>query len=1758
MVSQPEILFEGHNSTVYLKGESEYGKPVVIKVMKHNHPSQEQVSLFNNEFDITQGLEISGIRQVYEKTKVDGKSALVMEYINGIPIKEYYQKEKMSLDEFLDIATKTCQVLGEIHQHHIIHKDIDSQNILITPEKEIKIIDFGISTKYSLKSQGPDSPEKLEGTLAYISPEQTGRMNRLVDNRSDLYSLGIVFYELLTGRVPFTSTDPLELVHSHLAQSPEPPNTHNPEIPELISDIILKLLRKNAVDRYQSAFGIKADLEKAHNYFQRDGKIPAFELAREDFSGKLSVPNKLYGRQKEIEFLLDSFERTCQGTSELVLIAGKSGVGKSALVHQIHKPITERKGFFIEGKFDQFQKNIPYLAFIQAFKSFVNHLLTESAQQMEMWRESIEQAIGVNGKVLTDVIPALELIIGKQPDVPELGPTESQNRFKLVFQNFVNAISQREHPLVIFIDDWQWADAASLNLLSTLLTNRSGDYTLFMGAYRVNEVDPSHPFMMMLEEIRKENPKIHTLLLDNLSQINLNELISDALRKDAEELQELSDLIFQKTQGNAFFVRQMLQSLYEENLLQFDFEAQTWTWDLSKIRAMNITDNVVDLMSQKIQKLSDQTQTALKLAACFGNRFSIHNLAIAKEKNDLAGTKLVEAHLEPAVAEGLLIALDEDYKFAHDRIHQAVYSLIPDEEKMQKHLRIGRLLVQSISPEQQEELLFDIANHWNYAIDLLEDENERKFSTKLNLRAGIKARASAAYKPAYSYLEMATRLLDAQSWETDYAITLEVYSEILQAAFLKGDLELSEKYIQIVLENGKDILDKMPAYEIEMQYHIARGDQRQALNTGLEVIDLLHITLAGSPYEIPDIESVYNLPDIRDERVKAALEIMDSIITPAWALDPRLFEQITYTMVNLSVDYGNSASACVGYAFYGGVLCAKLGDIENGYKFGKLAIRLLDKYNARFFKAKVDNLFASRVLHWKEAARESGKIHFEAIQVGLETGEIEFASYNIVEACHYNFLVGSNLDNLKIKYEKNLSLIRQLKQEFHVNYLSPWVQMIHNLLEEQEDPCFLNGTYFQEEVFLPQFEKENQLTLSFITYQAKTLLAFLFKDFEAAYLHVTKADQYKEGVTGMLYQPVHNFLYSLIMIARFPEASMEEKQTFLKEIDSNQKQLKIWAYHSPNNYQHKYDLVMAETLRLSGQNTRAMDYYDRAIDGAVATKYLWEEALANELAADFYIHKEKSKIAKPYILDAYYAYQTWGCIPKLNQLEKEYTRFLRSSRPNHAQLTSRNVTLGSISGLAPNLDMHTIIKASQTLSGEVVLSNLLQKMMRIVIENAGAQKGYFIQPSNGQWVIEAECDLQSKEVEAMKSIPIDQVDGLSDKPKLSSELLYYVIRTRENIVINDANQKVNMLGASYVEKCNPKSVLALPLIYHGKLSGILYLENNLTTDAFTPNRLEILEILSTQITISIENALLYENLEEKVKERTAEVVKAKEIIENKNQSITASINYAKRIQDAMLPQMSRVKALLPESFIFFKPRDIVSGDFYWCSKIEPQPILEDLTQDGQTRKVLQGYDSEKTVICAVDCTGHGVPGAFMSLIGNDLLNEIVDIARVSNPAKILEELNEGVRLALRQQQTDNKDGMDVALCVIDYQDRTLEFAGAKNPLVYIQDGVLHEIKGDKMPVGGFQKANKRDTEFTKHQVSIRKPTYCYIYSDGYQDQFGGEFNRKFMVKRLKQMFLEIHQEPMEKQKRILQNTLDKWMENEKQIDDILIIGFKVG
>ena len=1506
-------IYESANSLVYRAIREQDQQPVILKVLKENYPTPQELTRYKQEYEIIRSLNLDGIVGAYGLHKYQNTLVILLEDFGGESLKILMSQRQFTLKEFLVIAIQAAESLGNIHAAHIIHKDINPSNIVFNPEtKQLKIIDFGISTVLSRENPTLKNVNILEGTLAYMSPEQTGRMNCSLDYRTDFYSLGVTFYQLLTDRLPFETTDPLELVHCHLALTPRPVNQINSDIPQAISDIVMKLLAKNAADRYQSAWGIQADLVICLMQLENHGNIENIIPGIHDVSNKFLISQKLYGRDQEVELLLTAFERVSEGKTELMLVSGYSGIGKSALVQEIYKPITRQRGYFIRGKFDQYQRNIPYYALIQACQELIKQLLTESEAQLEVWASQLLAALGANAQVIIDVIPDVELLIGSQQPVIELGPAESQIRFHRVFQKFIRVFSQVTHPLVIFLDDLQWADSATLKLIEQIMKDQASQSLFLIGAYRENEVTAAHPFMLTIDEIRLAGVNVNHIQLLPLDETAINQLIADTLKCDHTRAKPLAELVLNKTQGNPFFVKEFLKSLYTEKLLNFDLEALIWQWDIRQIEASQFTDNVVELMALKIKKLPENTQNVLKLAAAIGNQFELNTLAIVNQKS-ASETALI---LHSAVAEGLVLPLSDEYKsieldindpwsltnsseprtmeykFAHDRIQQAAYSLIPESDKQAVHLQIGQLLLSHTPLDQQEAKVFDIVNQLNLGIKAIKfrgnqeqqqicfPDNLAKLKlnltrhelAELNLIAGKKAKASAAYKAALKYLQIGIKFLGIDSWFYAYNLTWELFVEAAEAAYLSGDFEQQDELVSVVLQQASNLLDQVKVYEVKIQAYIAQNKLKEAVETAIAVLKLLGVKFPELPNQFDiwvsfwltklrligrKIADLVNLPLMTEPNKLAAMRILSSVVPAAYFAVPKLMPLLVFKQINLSVKYGNAPLSASAYASYGIILCDLGFDIDAGYRFGQLALSLLDRFNIQGgttidpTKAKTlanVNFFARP---WKEHLNATLHPLLEAYSSGLETGDLEAAAYAAHNYCLHSYFVGKELSKLQEEITTYGDVLSQLKQErtFRMNKL--YRQVIVNLRQRMENPGCLTGDLYNEFKMLPQHQTANDLTAVCVLHFNKMILCYLFESYQQAAENATTAEKYLAGLKGTVIVPIFYFYDSLVRLELFAEAPRYQQKLILKKIADNQKKIQQWSAHAPMNHLHKFYLVEAERYRVIGQLHQAADCYDRAIELAQENEYPHEQALANQLAAKFYLRRGKNAIARSYMQDAHYGYLQWGATAKVQDLETRYPQLITATElaTQGRTTTSSTTSTGSVT----SLDLATVMNASQAISGEIVLEHLLAKLMKMLIQNAGAQKGILILSINGKLLIEAEGSVDAPEVRVLQSIPVSDQSSV----RLPLSMINYVARTKETLVLNDATRESSFIQDAYVKSDQPRSVLCCPLVNQSKLTGIIYLENNLTTAAFTQDRLEVLKLLSSQAAISIENAKLY-------------------------------------------------------------------------------------------------------------------------------------------------------------------------------------------------------------------------------------------------------------------------------------------------------------
>lgn len=1743
------LISESLNSKLYTIFDHQLKEKILVKEFTLISNAQQDAANLN-EYNILNELDINGVRKVLKTETVNNKVYIYFEYIEGKTLKEYKAED---IVDFLETSIKIIRIINNIHRKNIIHKDLNSNNIIITSKKNVFIIDFGISTKLSVKKQFVTNPENLEGTLQYISPEQTGRMNRNVDYRSDLYSLGITFYELLCRKLPFDSNDPLELIHYHIAKNPVPPNQINKDIPKTLSDIILKLLSKNPEDRYQSSYGIKYDLEKCLEFAKNETICDgSFSIATKDFSGKLQIPQKLYGRENELEILENSFDRACSGASELAIISGNPGTGKTVLVDELFRRISQQNGYLIKGKFDQYQTKIPFSAVRQAFVDFCDIILTENKERLQYWKQLILSAVRNNGKVLFDLIPNLELIIGKQPQLTKLGVTENQNRFINVFRDFVRAICKPEHPLVLFIDDWQWSDSATLMFLITTFKSFQGKHLMLIGAYRPKEMPIGHGFIKVIENAEKDNINVCRIELSSLQKTDVQRLVKDTISSDNNDL---ANAVFEKTNGNPFFTATFLNSLYENSLLKFKFpknidDNAKWIWDVNLVAGLQMTDNVIDLLISKIEKLNVKNQNIIKIASCIDNKFDIELISEITQQSKIE-LKNIFLNL---IEKDLVIPLDENLdkidnknqlnsflKFRHDRIQQAAYSLIDNKELEGIHLQIARLYTPEgfcEKPKKAADKIFEIVSHYNKALNLIDDKNEILKLANLNIFAAQEAQLSTAYTAALQYLEVANQLLLGNQWNKNYELAYRFNKISAECNFLNSEEGKALEYLDILKKNHKTLEENI--YIKELSANILMN-----ISKGVEARNVTYNALLEYGYEIPETEKelkaktefifeeiqnklknknifdLLNLPEAPDnEQTKKDIFAISLLHTFVQNDENNLTNYLSAYFVNQSLSIGKHIAVSLAYIYFAGYY---VSEVKNEYQlaaeFGKIGYEISETYGINKYNVGTRNWYSQFLSHLNIHLYKDNDFLLENYRRAQTVGELLYASYVPTVILEFAFWAAPSIQNVMETHNRQIVEAKKYGFVEAKMFFSLWYHSALALLGKTKAIDDLNcETYNQG---------ENDAKLEEIPWIAGFYYPIIFVNYAQAgnwETIIRKYEKREKFIYGISPAALHGkFFYTLALLKSENYTGKDR----LKKIEERISEFCKIAKIGKENFEHKYLILKAEKLIFENKNLeKIIITFDQAIKSAKDNNYVLYEAFANELAAEYFFKKKFIRIAKAYIRQAYKLFEKYGAVAKTTILEKKYPHLESFNTSGNKKNAIINTTFNS----EQNIDIQSIVKASQTLSGEIHLHSLLEKMMTVVIENAGAEKGFLLLKSKNDWRIEAGISAVSGKQSFLQSKPL----FFNNKPILAISIFNYVVRTREVIIVDNALTNTKFLKDEYIADGKILSILCMPLINKNKLEGVLYLENSLNKGVFTPKRIEPLKLLTSQMAISLENVQLYENLEEKVKERSAEVLRQKEIIEAKNQSITASINYAQRIQGAMLATMENIQKHLPESFILFKPRDVVSGDFYWFTE-----------QNG------------KIFIAAIDCTGHGIPGAFMSMIGNQILNEIVGTRKIYSPDEILMALSNEVRTALKQETTKNQDGMDAALCVIDKENHILEFAGAKNPLVYIQNEELNTLKGSKLTIGGTSNKYYNEKSYQKHTIDISIPTTFYIFSDGFQDQFDEESKRKFMIKKLRELLFEIHDSEMSEQKQILDDVIELWRGDTVQLDDILLIGVKV-
>ncbi len=1494
-----EFLYESRGSIIYRATSIAEQTPCILKILKGDYPSNEQLDRFRKEYYTTEQFHVDEIIKPLG-LYANGESLFIaLEDFGGESLEKALGSKALDVATFLDIAIKITTALSHIHHQQIIHKDINPSNVVWNATtNQVKIIDFGISSRLSREAPALASPNRLEGTLSCMSPEQTGRMNRMLDYRTDLYSLGVTFYKLLTGRYPFQGEDGMELVHAHIAKSPVAPHRIGHSIPEAVSNCVLKLMAKNAEDRYQSTFGLLQDLERCQSELHSNGSISNFEVGQQDVSESFQIPEKLYGRQQDIDNLMEAYKRVCSGSVELMLVAGYSGIGKSAVVHEIHKPIAAQGGYFISGKCDQYKRNVPYESLIQAFKELVLQLLTESDSQIRAWKEKLLKSVGNNGQVIIDVIPEVELIIGPQPAVQVLPATESLNRFNYLFQNFVRTFAEQSHPLVMFLDDLQWADQPTLNLIEIFINDIDSKHILIIGAYRDNEVDESHRLTSMLTKMQQSGVDINCMTLQPLPLEWTNQLVADTLSTSCEQTAALAQLCQEKTEGNPFFLNQLLLSFYKKRLVTFNSLTGVWQWNMEAIRNTPISDNVVDLMVEKLKLLPPQTQNVMQLAAALSNQFDLKTLAIIYQQS----SKATLSDLWDALQAGFIIPLDDEYKyinfdspairddqddsfnhtrfrFLHDRVQQAAYNLIEQSRLASVHLNVATLLDTNLSSTQRDELFFEIVDHFNQAGHNGISAEEANRRAAYNLEAAKKAKVSSAYGPALEYINAGIKCLATECWRSDYNLALDFHLVKGEVEWLNAKWDDAIATFDTALAHVSDTLDRCKINSFKSTAYRMKNDLSAALDVGLEALNELGIQESKYPtqQELDDAlanfyqnlankttEDFSLLPDLEDPYYLMVMDIYQTIVPPSYFLGSNLMFISGIRMTEISIKQGNSPLSSIGYMYLAALTLIEKKDFSNAKRFGELAIKLNEeKYQIKALEPVLKNMWGGHIAHYIDRLDKALETLQQGYQAGIDSGSHEWLGYNTVNHLSIAFWGPFTLGQSSSFNEQFIPTLKKVNRVILQCYYAVQAS-IHNLVNVQEDWDVLSSDIWPErEQVLQSCKDSGDSYTLLLEAQCHISLCNWFGDFVKGARYAEQAEPHLVSVTSIYLNLCFLFHQSMAYAGAYEHVDADKQALYLDKIAKTQQHFAALKQTNPL-YNFFSWMLKAELSRIEKDRLNTMDNYDQAIKHALQSSFHQNTALACERAGKYFYEQGKQRVAQVYLQDAIHNYAKWGAAAKVKSLNEEYAEFFNavlslSVNPD-STLNSNNLTL-TASRSANELDYASVLKASQTLSKEIVLRRLIQQLMKLLIENAGAEIGRLVLETVGKMTLVSETNVIHASPVAL-SQPIETSD---DVPLA---ILHLVERTKKSIVVDNAAQSSQFSQDPYIVRTQPKSILCQPILHQGKLLGMIYLENNLNIGVFNTERLQLIELLASQVAISIENSRLYKDLEEKVQERT--------------------------------------------------------------------------------------------------------------------------------------------------------------------------------------------------------------------------------------------------------------------------------------------------
>lgn len=1485
-----ERLHDGAAHDV-IRGTTSDGRAVILKLLRQLHPSPSQVARFEHEYGLLRRVDSDRVVKAYDFATDRRRWAIVQEDFGGVALSRQLGDADLSLPERVDIAIEIADALDELHAAGVIHKDINPSNIVRNAETgQLKLIDLGLATALTSESPSFSNRSDLEGTLRYISPEQTGRVAAVVDHRSDLYSLGVTLYELFARRLPFELEDAAALVHAHIARTPRP-LAEVAEVPETLSRIVMRLLSKAVDARYQSARGLRADLERCRAQL-RTGADQAFELARDDAPSRLLIPSRLYGREAPTASLIAALDRAVGadegglGSTAAILVTGPAGMGKSSLVKQLYRPLTARRGYFVSGKFEQFRR-APFSAFVNAFRELIIELLGASGERLERLRNDLEVALGPNGRVINDVIPQLELIIGRQPPVEALGAAETLNRFERTFSNFVRVFARPHHPVVLFVDDLQWADGASASLMRGLIAGQDMSL-LIIGAYRDDEVDANHPLSTALEALEADGHEIPRVTLSPLTTGDVATLIGDATRADAGPVAPLAELVVRNTGGNPLFVRELIKALAQDGLLRRERASGTWSWDLDEIVARGFTDSVLELMTARLADLTDRARRLLQFAACVGITFDTELLAALTHET----AQTVLDRLRPAIHDGVVVApsaRDGRLHFFHDRVQQAAYEGLEKEERARTHLAIGRRLRSDLGDAGTT--LFDVVFQLNRGSGLITDDDERLTLARLNLEAGSRAAASAANDAARRYFDGGLAMLPDDAWSAHYELKMALMVGAAAALYAVADHERAEVVVAESLTKARTGLEKADLYVSIVQQRTASGRYPEALDAAREGLALVGFELVSDGYMDAMMRSFGELqerlggmraadflerPFMTDPQAIARTRLLSWSMAAAFYLDPLLYSVISFEAMKLTADHGNSRDATALYAQYGHLLGALFGDPVGGYEYTVLSRELCDRLGNRRDKAEACFLSANFSLAWVRSLREARAINREGLQAGIESGGLQFARYCACYLAMNDLNLGEPLEDvLRDSREYLAQAVRQKDQIAQASHTVVGVvanNLAGNTSSVRDFACDGVG---DGEIIAQAAANQTMMVAAYL-YALECAALVTHGDWEAALEISEKGMELLPTIPGQINAGRIVFHTAVALAAsagKTPDGGLSSQDLArLQRADELTAQLAGFAANCEANWAHTEALVRAEIARARGDDGAAIEQYERAVRLAEEHEWTGDHTLACERAGRYWHGKGRSELSRGYLSQARYGYERWGARRKLSMLDAEFPGITPQEASPRRATGGETTSLTTTESASEALDLAAVLRASQALSGELALEPLLGRLLELVLESAGAQHGVMIVMDDGELVVRAAGSLEhDEEGEQVLRSDVTLNVSLQSFPNVSAAIVNYVARTGDPLVLTDASDPGPFAGDPYLRRSEGRSVLCLPLRAHGEVFGALYLENRAVQGAFSPHHLEVVRLLASQFAISFENARLYNDMETRVAQRTDEI-----------------------------------------------------------------------------------------------------------------------------------------------------------------------------------------------------------------------------------------------------------------------------------------------